>query len=169
MLPNFEYLCLNKFCDCGHVVFSKGSKEWNHNLASPNSVGQNLWTFTSSLKWWVFIQSLEHSRCASASSSGFPENSALKLDQFICKCHCPAGSWLCCWFCPCLWLGVTAPSSLSAIFFTYIYNFPTPVCCISSLWIFLLSIPDVINLLWYIYYFQNSTHPRCLNLIIVGS
>ena len=40
---------------------------------------------------------------------------------------------------------------------------------ITSLWIFLLSIPDVINLLWHIYYFQNSTHPRCLYLIILGS
>ena len=37
------------------------------------------------MKWWAFIQSLECSKCASASSSGFPENSGLKFDQFICK------------------------------------------------------------------------------------
>ena len=108
VLSNFEYLCLNKFCNCGHVVFPKGSKE----------------------------------------------NSGLELDQFICKCHCPAASWFCCcwWFCclfhPCLWFGAAA-TSLSAIFLTltlqflypYMSNFP--FCGFFS---FLLSIPDVINL-----------------------
>ena len=149
VLPNFEYLCLNKFCNCSHVILSKVSKDWNHSLASPSSVRQNLCTLTSSIKWWAFIQSLEHSRCASASSSGFPENSGLKLDQFICKCHCPAASWfcccwLCCWFCPCLWLDAAAPSSLSAIF-TLTYNLLILICCI--IFLFPLSIPDVINLL----------------------
>ena len=148
VLPNFEYLCLNKFCNWGHVVFSNGSKDWNHNLASPSRVRQNLWTFTSSMKQWAFIQSLEHSKCASAFSSGFPENSGLKVDQFIFKCCCPAPSWFCCcwfccWFCPCLWLGATAPSSASAILML-IYNLIL-ICCI--LFLFHLSIPDVINFL----------------------
>ena len=142
VLPNFEYLYLNKFCNWGHVVFSKGSKEWNHNHASPNSVRQNLWTFTSSSKWWASIQSLEDSKCASASSSGFPENSGLKLDQFICKCHCPAASWCWCCSCPCLQLGAAAPSSLFAKFLTY--NFPILMCCV--LFLFLLSIPEMIIL-----------------------
>ena len=109
------------------LLFPKGSIYWNHSLASPSRVRQNLWTFTSSLKLWAFTQSLECSKCASASSSGFPENSGLKFDQFIWICHCPAASWFgCCsncWFCLCLWLGATAPSSLFAIFLTYIYNF----------------------------------------------
>ena len=141
VLPNFEYLCLNKVCNCGHVVFSKGSKGWYHNLASPSSVRQNLWTFISSSNQWAFIQSLEHSRCTSASSSGFPENSGLKLDQFTYKCYCPPASWSCCWFCPCLWLGAAAPFSLFAILIGYIYNPPTVICHISSLWNFLFTHP----------------------------
>ena len=172
MLTNFEYLCLNKFCSCGHVVPSKGSKEWNHNLASPSNVRQNLWIFTSSLKRWAFIQSLECSRWGSASSSGFSENSGLKLDQFICKCHCPAASWFCCWFCPCLWLGAAAHSSLSAIFLTFINFLPLYVACLLhdfSCFQLLLSVIDVINLLWYIYYSQISACPRCLNLMIYFS
>ena len=40
VLPSFEYLWLNKFCNCAHVVSSKGSKKWYHNLASPNNVRQ---------------------------------------------------------------------------------------------------------------------------------
>ena len=120
-------------------MFSKGSKDWNHSLASPSRVRQNLWTFTSSIKWWEFIQSLECSKCASALSSGFPENSYLKLDQFICKCCCSAASWFFCWFCccwfycwfcPCLWLGAAAPSSLSAILIL-IYNLFISYPCLS--------------------------------------
>ena len=125
VLPTFEYLCLSKFCNSGQFTFI-GSRDWNHNLASPNNVRQNLWTFTPSTKWWAFIKSFEQSRCASASSSGFPENSGLKFDQFMCECCCcPAGSWICCcccwfccWFCcfyPCLWLGAAIPSPLSTI------------------------------------------------------
>ena len=152
VLPNFEYLCLNKFCNWGHVVFSNGSKDWYHNLASPSRVRQNLWTFTSLMEWWAFIHLLEHSKCASASSSGFYENSGLKFDQFICKCHCPAPSWFCCcwfhcWFYPCLWSGAAAPSSASAILIL-IYNLliSYPYLLHSSSY-FLLSIPDMINLL----------------------
>ena len=50
----------------------------------------------------------------------------------------------CCWFCPCLWLGAAAPSSLSAILIL-IYNPFILICCI--LFMFPLSIPDMINLL----------------------
>ena len=40
----------------------------------------------------VFVQSFECNKCTSASSA-FPENSALKFDQFRCMCICPAASW----------------------------------------------------------------------------
>ena len=39
------------------------------------------------------------------------------------------------------------------------------ICHFSCLYL-LLSIPDMINLLWYIYYSLISTCPRCLNLMI---
>ena len=53
MLPILEYCCLNKLCKPCQFTFM-GSKEWYHNLASPNSVKQNLWTLTPSIKWlWV--------------------------------------------------------------------------------------------------------------------
>ena len=141
VLPNFEYLCLNKFCSCAHVVSPKGSKEWYHNLASPSSLRQNLWTFVSWSKWWAFIQSFEHSKCASAPPSGFPENSGLKFDQLICKCLCPATSW--CWgcSCPCLQFGVAAPSSLFSIFLFYTYSIPTLIYCVFFLWTFLFIHP----------------------------
>ena len=71
MLPTFEYLCLNKFCNSGQSTFI-GYREWYHSLASPNKVRLNLWTFTPSTKQCVLIQSFKWSRCASASSSGFP-------------------------------------------------------------------------------------------------
>ena len=145
MLPTFEYLCLNKFCNSGQSTFI-GSREWYHNLVSPNNVRLNLWTFTPSTKQCVFTQSFEWSRCPSASSSGFPENYGLELDQFkytsCCSC-CPAGFWIsccccwfccccCCWFCYCChcwlcccchWLGAGTPSPLSAIlaYFALIY------------------------------------------------
>ena len=79
VLPIFEYLCLNKFCNCGQVTLCKVSRDWNHNPASSN-VRQNLWTFTPSIKQWAFIQSVEQGKCASASSLGFLENSGLIFD-----------------------------------------------------------------------------------------
>ena len=172
VLPTFEYLCLTKFCNSGQVILFKGSRDWNNNLASSSNVRQNIWAFTPSTKWWAFIQSFEQSKCPSASSSGFPENSGLKFDQFMCKCCCcVAGSWFycccwfCCWFCPCLWLGTATLSPLSAIF-TLNYNFLILVCHIIYFLFFLvsllLSIPDVINLMLPS---QISTHPWCLNLI----
>ena len=48
----------NKFCTSGQSTFM-GSNEWYHNLASPNNVRLNLWTFTPSTKQCVFIQSFE--------------------------------------------------------------------------------------------------------------
>ena len=142
MLPTFEYLYLNKFCNSGQLTFMH-SMEWYHNLASPNNVRQNLWTFTPSTKWCAFTLSFEQSKCGTAPSSGFPKNSGLEFDQFKCKCCCwgPAGSWACCcccccycslfcccwfcccwfcccWFCCCCyhWFGAGTPSPLSAIF-----------------------------------------------------
>ena len=54
-----------------------------------------------SRKWCAFIQSLVLSKWASASSSGFPENSGLKCDQFNCTncCPCCAGCMGCCTCC----------------------------------------------------------------------
>ena len=128
MLPSFEYLCLNKFCNCAHVVSPKGSKEWYHNLASPNSVRQNLCTLMSCSKQWASIQSFEHCRWASASSSGFPENSGLKFDQLRCMCLCLTASW--CWgcSCPCLnWVQLLLP-----IYLPFLYL----ICCVypSLMW-----------------------------------
>ena len=87
VLPTLEYHCLNRFCNSGQSTFI-GSNEWYHSLASPNNVRQNLWTLTPSPKQCAFIQSFEWSRCTSASSSGFPENSGLKIDQFKCTTCC---------------------------------------------------------------------------------
>ena len=104
VLPTLEYCSLNKFCIPIQSTFI-GSDEWYHNLASPNSVKQNLWTWTPSTKWCAVIQSLLLGRWASASSSGFPENSGLKWDQFKCTICLPcfAGgvgcSCCCCWAC----------------------------------------------------------------------
>ena len=135
VLPTLEYHCLNKFCNSGQSTFM-GYNEWYHSLASPNSVRQNLWTLIPSTKWCAFIQSFEWSRCASASSLGFPENSGLKLDQWRYTTFCcwPAWSWFycccccscCCW---CCWfgggLGAGTPPSWSAIFILhYIYSNP---------------------------------------------
>ena len=119
VLPNFKYLCLNQFCNCAQVVSPKGSSEWYHSLTFPYSVRQNLCTFISSLKWWASIQSFERIRCASASSSSFPENSGLKFDQLRCMCLCLTASWGWGCSCPCLWLGAAAPSSLFAITLSY--------------------------------------------------
>ena len=94
VLPILEYCCLNKFCNpCQSTLI--GSNEWYNILASPNSVKQNLWTLTPSTKFCAFIQSLVQSRCAFVSSSGFPENSGLKWDQFKCTTCCPG----CCGAC----------------------------------------------------------------------
>ena len=144
VLPNFEYLCLNKFCNWSHVASPKGSRDWYHNLVSPNSKRQNLCTFISSSKQWAFIQSFECNKCASASSSGFPENSGLKFDQFKCRCLCLAASWCWGWSCPCLWLGVAAPYSWFAIVLLYnLYVLHSLFLQFSSF----LSIPNMINLL----------------------
>ena len=78
----FEYCCLNWFCKPCQSTFI-GLRDSYHNLASPTSVRQSLWTFTPSWNWWVSIQSFVLSWCASASSSVFPENSGLKCDQLI--------------------------------------------------------------------------------------
>ena len=166
----FEYLCLNKFCNSGQITLFKGSRDWNHNLSSPSNVRQNFWTFTSLTKWWAFIQSLKCSKCASASSSGFPEDSGLNFDQFMCKCCCcHAGSrfccccWICHWFCPCLWLGTAAPS-LS--FCHFCYSFLILVCCV----IWFLTYPTFTSFIHprcdKFYFSQISTCPWCLNLMI---
>ena len=62
-----------------------GSREWYQSLAFPSNLRQNLWTFTPLKKPCAFIQSFEQSKCTSASSSGFPENSGLKFNQFKCN------------------------------------------------------------------------------------
>ena len=146
-----KYLCLNKFCNCAHVVSPRGSREWYHSLASPNSVRQNLCTFISTLKWWASIQSFECSRCASASSSGFPKNSGLKFDQLRCISLCPTASWGWGCSCPCLWLGAAAPSSLFAIISLYttdmLHSFSLQLPSF-------LSIPNMINLLGQSHKFQ---------------
>ena len=61
-----------------------GLKVSYHNLASPVRVKQNLGILATSEKLCVFIQSFVLNKCASASSSGLPENSGLKYDQFNC-------------------------------------------------------------------------------------
>ena len=77
-----------------------------HNLASPIRVKQNLLTFWSSGKLCVSIQLLVLRRCSSASSSGFPENSGLKYDQFNCSGCAIAASKFWNWFGGWLgWLG----------------------------------------------------------------
>ena len=97
VLPIFEYCYLNKFCKPCQSMFI-GCKASYHNLASPTNVKQNLQTLMSSRKWCTFIQSLVLSKWASGSSSGFPENSGLKCDQFKCtNCYpCFAGCCACC-------------------------------------------------------------------------
>ena len=92
MLPIIEYCYLNWLCKPCQSAFV-GLKDSYHNLASPTMVRQNLWTFTPSWNWCVFIHSLVLSKWASASSSGFPENSGLKCDQFNCSicCACCVG------------------------------------------------------------------------------
>ena len=103
VLSLLEYCCINKFCSPCQSTFI-GSNEWYHSLASPNSVKQNLWTLTPS-KWCAVIQSLVQTRWASASSSGFPQNSG--LNETCCPGCWPAGAcaegarWSSC--CCCCW------------------------------------------------------------------
>ena len=52
-----------------------------------------LCTFATSGKLWVSLQSFVLKRWASASSSGLPENSGLKYDQFNCGCT-GFGTWV---------------------------------------------------------------------------
>ena len=83
VLPNLEYCCLKLSCrpaqsNCCCWVFNISY----HNLASPKRVKQNLLTLWSLGKSCVVIQSFFLSKCASTSSSGFPEKSGLKWDQF---------------------------------------------------------------------------------------
>ena len=78
-----------------------GSNEWYYNLASPNSVKQNLWTLAPSTKWCAFIQLLVQSRWTSASSSGFHEHSSLKWDHFRCIICCPCWAGCACCSCCC--------------------------------------------------------------------
>ena len=62
-----------------------------HNLGSPVSIKQNLWTLSFSWNLWVSIQLFVLYKYASASLSGFPENLGLKQDQFnggICGTGC---------------------------------------------------------------------------------
>ena len=61
-----------------------GLNDSYHSLASPTNVRQKHWTLIPFGNACVFIQSFVMSRCASTSSSGFPENSGLKCDQFNC-------------------------------------------------------------------------------------
>ena len=83
MLPNFEYCCLK--CSWNPVKSTSiGLKVSYHNLASPVRVKQNLCTSASYGKLCVSIQSFILNKCAIASSSGLPENSGLKYDQFNC-------------------------------------------------------------------------------------
>ena len=83
MLPNFEYCCLNLSCSPSQFTAMDLSDSY-HSLASPTSVKQKLWTLTPSGKVCMSIQSFVLRRCASASSSGLPENSGLKCYQFKC-------------------------------------------------------------------------------------
>ena len=71
----------------------------------------------------MFIQPLVQSRCASASSSGLPENSGLKFDQFKCTNGCPCGTCGTCGAC-----GTAGPGGggdtlhLSLPYLTYIIS-----------------------------------------------
>ena len=83
VLPNFEYFCLKHSCrpaQSNHCCCAPNVSY--HNLASSERVKWNLHTFWSSGKWCVVIQPFVLSKCASAFSSGFPEKSGLKWDQF---------------------------------------------------------------------------------------
>ena len=78
-----------------------GVRDSYHNLASPTNVKQTLWTLITFGKWYAFVQSLVWSKWASESSSGFPEISGLKCDQFKCTIYCPCcvGCMVCCVCC----------------------------------------------------------------------
>ena len=129
----FWILYLNWFCKPCQSLFI-GLRDSYHNLASPNNVRQNLWNFTPSWNWCVFIQLFILSRCASASSSGFPENSGLKDDQFKCGIFCTCctgccgtwGGWRCwdiwCWWsCICHAYFMLCTLIMHNIFITYLF------------------------------------------------
>ena len=85
ILPNFEYCCLKH--SCNHIQSTTiGLNDSYHNQASTVRVKQNLWTFATSGKLCVSNQSFVLNKWASASSSGWPENSGLKYVQFNCGC-----------------------------------------------------------------------------------
>ena len=70
-----------------------GLKDSYHDLATPTNGEQNCWIFTPSQNACVSIQSFILSKCASASSLGFPGNSGLKCDQFNCGMCCAGTGW----------------------------------------------------------------------------
>ena len=80
-IPYFRTLLSKIFCNAGQS-FAIGHNDSCHNLASPIKVRQNLSAFTPSEELWVSIQSFVQRKCDSASSSGLPENSGLKYNQF---------------------------------------------------------------------------------------
>ena len=85
-----HYQILNTFFlkhSCNPVQSTTtGLNDSYHNLTSLVRVKQNLCTFATPRKLCVSIQSFVLNRCASTSSSGFPENSGLKYDHFNCVC-----------------------------------------------------------------------------------
>ena len=91
VLPILEYCCLNQFGNPCQFTFI-GSNEWYHNLASPNSVRQNLWTLTLLTKCCTFIQPFVQNRCPFASLLGLPGNSGIKFDQVNCTNCWPCGA-----------------------------------------------------------------------------
>ena len=128
MLPIFEYCCLNWFCrPCQSVLI--GLNDSYHNLVSPTNVRQNLWTFRSSGNWWLFIQSLVLSKCAYASSFGFPENSGLKYDQFKWTIHC-ACCVGCCWAWGATGTGTSGASSPHSAIFCLSWFYYVALCSI---------------------------------------
>ena len=90
------------------------------------------------------IQSLEYSKCASASSSGFPENSGIKFDQFYMSLLLPYCILMLMLFLSLSLVGCSC-SFFSIFHFSYLqFSYPYMVCI---LFFFLLSIPDVIILM----------------------
>ena len=84
-MPNVEYCCLKHSCNPVQST-TIGLNDSYHILASPVKVKQNLCTFATSGTLCVSINLFVLNRCASASSSGLPENSGLKYDQFNWGC-----------------------------------------------------------------------------------
>ena len=84
-MPNFEYCCLKHSCNPVQST-TIGLNDSHHILTSPTRVKENLYTFATSGKLCVSIQSFVLNRCASKSSSRLPENFGLKYDQFNWGC-----------------------------------------------------------------------------------